>query len=315
MKTQNGKGEIAKGGLRPDYEQAFCNYLREAGESDLVAAYELGRKAFADGVSILDMAALHHDVFARVFRDEPGVTCESAARRSGQFLNEVLSAYELGRRAYGDTVNALRHLNETLEQEVKRLAHSVHDESGQLLVAAHLAIAEEMPSASPEMQRRLNDVTELLYQAEQQLRELSHELRPTMLDDLGLVPALRSLSDSVSKRKQIEVRVEAGFEDRLAPAIEIGIYRVVQEALTNIARHAKAKKVKIELKKKQGAVRCSVEDDGVGFDADAMLSHRGKGGLGLIGIQERLKVLRGTFHAESKPGHGSKLAMSIPLGD
>ena len=315
MKIKGKVIDTGKNSLRTAYEQAFRNFLRQADEAELVTAYELGRKAFAENVGILDMLSLHHGVFAKVASGQAEAICTRSVRLSGQFLNETFSAYELGRRAYSDAVNALHHLNETLEQEVKRLAHAVHDESGQLLVAAHLAIAEVMPEAKPEVQRRLDDVTRLLHQAEQQLREFSHELRPTMLDDLGLVPALKSLADSVSKRKKIQIRVEAPFDERLSPAIEIVLYRVVQEALTNVTRHAKATTVKIELKENRGTILCSVRDDGVGFDPDATLSRNGKKGLGLIGIQERLKVLRGTFHLESQPDRGSKLLFSIPLGD
>jgi signal transduction histidine kinase len=206
-------------------------------------------------------------------------------------------------------------LNELLEQEVKRLAHTVHDEAGQLLVAAHLAIAEVMSSAKPDVRKRLGEVTGLLHQAEEHLREFSHELRPMMLDDLGLIPALRSLSEGVSKRRRLEIDVDSSFDGRLPPAVEMGLYRVVQEALTNVTRHSRARHVKIGLKRKRTKVECFVQDDGVGFDTVAVLSRNGKRGLGLIGIQERLNVLKGTFKIDSRLGRGSKLFISVPLGD
>ncbi len=302
--------------LNVNYEKALRNYLEGAAEKDLVCAYELGRAAFSANVGILEIVSLHHGVLAEISpRKRRDLDGDRFLRLSGQFLAEVFSAYELGRRAYGDTVSSLRHLNELLEQEVKRLAHTVHDEAGQLLVAAHLAIAEVMSGAKPEVQKRLREVTGLLHQAEEHLREFSHELRPMMLDDLGLVPAIRSLAEGVSKRRRLGVEVASSFEGRLPPAIEMGLYRVVQEALTNVTRHSRARHVKINVQRSRTYVRCVVQDDGVGFDADSVLSRNGKKGLGLIGIQERLNVLKGTFRVDSELGRGSKLSITVPLGD
>lgn len=316
MTLRSPAKQAPKPDLKPAYERALQNFLEGAAEKDLVCAYELGRTAFSSNVGILEIISLHHSVLAEISpRKEHDGDAERLIRLSGQFLAEVFSAYELGRRAYRDTVSSLRHLNELLEQEVKRLAHTVHDEAGQLLVAAHLAIAEVMSGAKPEVQKRLREVTGLLYQAEDHLREFSHELRPMMLDDLGLVPAIRSLAEGVSKRRRLEVEVASSFEGRLPPAIEMGLYRVVQEALANVTRHSRAKNVKIRVQRNRARVRCVVQDDGVGFDVDSVLSRNGKKGLGLIGIQERLNVLKGTFRVDSELGRGSKLSITVPLGD
>ncbi|HTZ74150.1 MAG TPA: ATP-binding protein [Candidatus Aquilonibacter sp.] len=316
MSQPSDSGPLAKRDFQAKYASALRNYLRSAAEKELVCAYELGRSAFGQNMAILDIVSLHHAALGKASsRAVQNGGRERLLKRSGQFLSEILSAYELGRRAYGDTVSSLRHLNELLEQEVKRLAHTVHDEAGQLLVAAHLAIAEVMTSAKPDVQQRLQEVTSLLHQAEEHLRQFSHELRPMMLDDLGLVPALRSMAESVSKRKHFEIAVDSTFEGRLPPAIETGLYRVVQEALTNVARHSRAPHVRVMLQKKRAKVLCKIEDDGVGFDADAVLSGNGRRGLGLIGIQERLNVLKGTFRVDSEIGRGSKLSITVPLGD
>lgn len=315
--TPRSRSKLApKADLKSSYETALRDYLEGAAEKALVCAYELGRAAFSANVGILEIVSLHHaailEIARRKRRNGDG---ERLLRSSGQFLAEVLSAYELGRRAYGDTVSSLRHLNELLEQEVKRLAHTVHDEAGQLLVAAHLAIAEVMSGAKPEVQKRLREVTGLLHQAEDHLREFSHELRPMMLDDLGLVPAIRSLAEGVSKRRRLGIEVASSFEGRLPPAVEMGLYRVVQEALTNVTRHSRARHVTIRVQRSRRHVRCVVQDDGVGFDVNSVLSRNGKKGLGLIGIQERLNVLKGTFRVDSQLGRGSKLSIAVPLGD
>jgi signal transduction histidine kinase len=310
------QGQGAQRDLKAKYEKALRSYIQRAAEKDLVIAYELGRAAFAENVSILEIVSLHHVALAEsLARNGKSSGSAKAGKLSGQFLSEVLSSYELGRRAYGDSVSGLHHLNEVLEQEVKRLAHTVHDEAGQLLVAAHLAIAEVMAQVTPDDRKRLEEVTGLLYQAEEHLREFSHELRPTMLDDLGVVPALRSLAEGVSKRRKLAIDIDSPFEGRLPPAVEIGLYRVVQEALTNVTRHSRAGHVKIVLKKTGKKVQCAVQDDGVGFDAAAVLSREGRKGLGLIGMQERLNVLKGTLRVASQPGQGAKLSIIIPLGE
>ena len=315
MTRQSSSVQTINADLQTRYKKAFRNYLRGAGEKDLVTAYELGRKAFAQNIGMLEVVSLHHRALAECsarMRDEEDA--ELAVKLSGQFMTEIFSAYELGRRSYNDTVTSLHHLNELLEQEVKRIAHSVHDEAGQLLVAAHLAIADVLHEANPRVRGRLREIVRLLDQAEKHLRQFSHELRPTVLDDLGLVPAVRSLANGVSKRTKLPIQVTSSLNGRLPPSIEIGLYRVVQESLTNVTKHSRARSVKIDLGRKRGKILCSVQDDGVGFDAAKVLSRNGKKGLGLIGIQERLNVLKGSFHVESQPGRGSKLFITVPIG-
>lgn len=307
--------QILGADLQVTYERILRGYLKDAAEKDLVKAYELGRTAFARDIGILEIVSLHHCALAAApSQNGRPHQNQRVAKLSGQFLTEVFSAYELGRRSYQDTVSSLHHLNELLEQEVKRIAHTVHDEAGQLLVAAHLAIADVVCGATPQMQGRLREVARLLDQAEGHLRQFSHELRPTVLDDLGLAPAIRFLAGGISKRTGLPIRVTSSLTCRLPAATEIGLYRAVQEALTNVTKHSRARSVTIELRKKRGTILCTVEDDGVGFNPEAALSRNGKKGLGLIGIQERLNVLKGTFDIESQKGRGTTLMFRVPLG-
>jgi signal transduction histidine kinase len=315
MTSRANSTQVFEADIKPRYEKVLRGYLKDAAEDGLVKAYELGRKGFAEDVGILEIVSLHHRALAGVssangHRDE----VLRVAKLSGQFLTEVFSAYELGRRSYHDTVSSLHRLNELLEQEVKRIAHAVHDEAGQWLVAAHLAIADVVPGATPKIRGQLRRVGRLLDQAERHLRQFSHELRPTMLDDLGLVPAIRFLAGGIAKRTALPIRVTSSLNGRLPAPIEIGLYRAVQEALTNVSKHSRARNVTIALKRKRGSIQCSVQDDGVGFDEKAAFSRNGKKGLGLIGIQERLTVLKGTFQVKSQPGHGTKLSFTVPLG-
>ena len=314
--AQTNSLQASRADLKPRYERVLRQYLREGTEVDLVKAYELGRRAFAQDVGILEIVSLHQRALTGVstrgqHRDE----VERIAKLAGQFLIEVFSAYELGRRSYQETVSSLRHLNALLEQEIKRIAHVVHDEAGQLLVAADLAITDVVRQATPSMREPLRRVARLLNQAEKHLRHFSHELRPTVLDDLGLTPAIRFLASRISQRAELPIRVISSLNRRLPPEVEMGLYRIVQEALINVTRHSRARNVKIELRMKgRDKILCTVQDDGVGFDPQATLSKIGKKGLGLVGIQERLDVLKGTLHIESQPGRGTKLFITVPVG-
>lgn len=199
------------------------------------------------------------------------------------------------------------------EEEAKRIAHGLHAEAGQLLVSAHLALEEvaaELPSSA---RAHLQNVRNQLDQIGDQLRRLSHELRPTILDDLGLQPALHFLAQGVSTRMGIPVTVEGSTGGHLSPVIDTAIYRIVQEALTNATRHAQATRVTIQLQREAHTIRCAVRDDGVGFDVAAVLARRGEPGLGLLGIRERLYALGGTLSITSASGRGTELRITIPI--
>jgi signal transduction histidine kinase len=214
--------------------------------------------------------------------------------------------------------DALRNLSARYllakEEEAKRIAHQLHDEAGQITASIHLALAEigrELPDPGRE---RLREVTGYLDDIEDRLRRLSHELRPTILDDLGLRPALEFLAEGFTSRTGIPIRVEGTTEGRVDPLVETAIYRVVQEALTNIARHSAASGASIRLRHEHDRLRCTIRDDGVGFDT-TLLRRRGAGrsGLGLLGMRERLDALGGRVQIRSTPGGGTELAFAVPL--
>jgi PAS domain S-box-containing protein len=207
-----------------------------------------------------------------------------------------------------------RYLN-AKEEEAKRIAHQLHDEAGQITASIHLALAEigrELPEPGRE---RLRQVTTYLDEIEDRLRRLSHELRPTILDDLGLRPALEFLAEGFSARTGIQIRVEGRTNGRVDSLVETAIYRVVQEALTNIARHSSAGDASIRLSHAHDRLRCTIRDDGVGFAA-SRLRRRGGGsrGLGLLGVRERLDALGGRVQVRSTPGAGTELSVVVPLG-
>lgn len=300
--------------LAPLYADALERDRRLDDEGVLERAYEIGRQGIARGVGLLELAAIHHEVLAQTLkRISRSSRVEEEVRRAGKFFIESLSPYEMAHRGFSDAVQALRRLNETMEGEIKRIAHSVHDEAGQLLDAARLAISGVGRDASPFIQERLREVRAILDKAESELRRLSHELRPIILDDLGLVPALQVLAEGIARRSGVVVQVDTCLEGRPLPSVETALYRIVQEALTNVVRHSRARNVRIQLARDAAAVlHCTVRDDGVGFDVITLLARKERGGLGLIGIRERLNAVGGTFQIRSEPGWGTELRIEIP---
>ena len=294
-----------------DYQQALSAYVEGGGETLLARAYEFGRDALAEGRSIPDLVGLHSRALRAIVaaadgRRDTGFLIDSATA----FLAETLSPFEMTHRGYRDSLVAWRHINETLEQEIRRIAHALHDDSGQLLVSVHLQLAQvarEVPAAGPKIQ----ECQKLLDQAEQQLRHLSHELRPMVLDDLGWLAAIEFLAAAVSGRTRIPVDVRSSITQRLPAPVETALYRVVQEALTNAARHSKASHIVIEIDQELDSLRCLISDDGVGFEVESCVR---RGGLGLRGMRERLGALGGTLHIVSAPGQGAQIRFNLPLG-
>lgn len=295
------------------YRSSVQDYSIQGGEYGLRQAYELGREAIEEGRSITEIASVHHEALRALIKTQK--TFEARAellQASAAFMVEVLSPYEMAHRGFQDAVKTLRQLNETLEEEIKRIAYAVHDEAGQLLVAGHLALADLSRDLPKPQQEKLERIEQLLDQVQKQLRKYSHELRPTILDDLGWIPALRFLVDGVSKRSRLPIEIDANVAGRLSSAVEIALYRVVQEALANTTRHADAKHVSIRIRRMRGKLCCTVRDDGAGFDVRAVQADRKRTGLGLIAMKERLHAVGGTFSIDSAPGRGTKLSIEVP---
>ena len=184
------------------------------------------------------------------------------------------------------------------EEERRRLARELHDEAGQILTAAKIELdLDGRTQAGTLVGRALN-----------QIRNVSHLLRPSELDDLGLLPALRSLVDDFSRRSRIAAHLEAPDQVPSCPVeLEVALYRVVQEALTNVARHAGARTVEVALRTCDGVVRLTVADDGAGAPGEPT-PH-----LGLLGIRERVAALDGTLEITTAEGAGFRLDATIPL--
>jgi signal transduction histidine kinase len=297
-----------------EYTGALRHYLRHAGEAGLQTAYELGRRGLGEGRGVLNMVDLHHQAMIAVLaeRDPSRPLTSGAVERAGTFFAESMSAYEMTHRAVREANEALRHMNQALEDEVKGIARALHDEAGQLLAAVYLALDQLAREVHPSGKDQLRDVKDLLGEVDSQLRRLAHELRPTLLDDLGLAPAIEFLSEGVSKRSGVRISLQATKGKRLPAPLETILYRVVQEALNNVSKHARATSVKIRLQTSGKAIRCSIIDDGIGFDPKGSTPSAQERGFGLLGMREKLQPLGGEVRIESAPGQGTKILITIP---
>ena len=207
-----------------------------------------------------------------------------------------------------------RQLVRAQEEERRALSRELHDEVGQALTAlrmdlGHLAALREGSAA--QFEERLADTKQLVERTMHMVRDLAMGLRPSMLDDLGLVPALEWQVREFSRRSGIPVDLSVdGVLSGLPEGQRTCVYRVVQEALTNCARHAQAQQVRVTIHGSSSQVSLTVQDDGVGFAA----GNRGKSrGLGLIGIEERVRALGGSMEIVSQPGRGTLLRAMLPL--
>jgi PAS domain S-box-containing protein len=203
-------------------------------------------------------------------------------------------------------------LFEVQEEERRHLARELHDEIGQALTAAKINLQSVAANGGGANFARLQETTGILDRLLGQVRQISLNLRPSMLDDLGLVPALRSLLDEQGRRASVEVRFsEKNMPEKLEPEIQTTCFRIAQEAITNAVRHSHATHIDLDLRCKNGKLRLLVRDNGTGFDAESAQTQTI--GLGLIGIQERAALLGGRAKIISSPNKGTTVDVSLPL--
>jgi len=227
-------------------------------------------------------------------------------------LAEIFAARAAVAIAFSERVarDTVRRVVAAQEEERRRLALELHDETGQALTSILLGL-KAIGSAhnKEEAERAEADVRVLVVQALQDVRALAVELRPSALDDFGLGPALERLAQTFGERSGIETTVETHLEERLSPEIETTLYRVVQEALSNVVKHAAAEHVSIVISQRGRTVAATIDDDGGGFD-EGDVRHEA---LGLVGMRERLALVGGSLEIESALGSGTTLAAQVPL--
>ena len=209
-----------------------------------------------------------------------------------------------------------RHILHAQEEERKRIARELHDETCQALTSLliSLALLEESVT-DPTGRQRICDTRTLAHETLRAVRNMSLDLRPSALDDLGLLPALRWYVKEYQQKCGIEAELTvSGMKERLPPEVETALYRMIQESLTNTAKHAHARHVWVTLTEDGLQLRATIRDDGQGFDAASMLrKHWQDRGLGLAGMQERAALLDGAVEIESEPGAGALITVTIPL--
>jgi len=229
-------------------------------------------------------------------------------RLAETFAARAAVAVELSQRMARD---ALRRVVAAQELERQRLAHELHDETGQALTSILLGLKPlEEALADHPSRAALAELREHVVAALQNVRRLAVELRPAVLDDFGLVPALERLTESFAEQAGIRVAFHSALGDtRLPSEVETALYRVVQESLTNIVKHANACNVSVSLARRESGAAAVIEDDGAGFDPRDVRED----GVGLLGMRERLALLDGRLEVESRPGAGTTVVAEVPL--
>jgi signal transduction histidine kinase len=225
------------------------------------------------------------------------------------FAGRAAVAVEQSQRVARD---AMRRVVAAQELERRRLARELHDETGQALTSILLGLRTiDDARGESELHAAVSVVRDLVRTTLEDVRRLAVELRPSVLDDFGLVAALERLTQSFGEQTEIAVRFEQLLPtaDRLPSEVETALYRIVQESLTNVVKHARAANVRIVLARTDDSASLFIEDDGVGFDP----SSPSETGIGLVGMQERVALLGGRLTIESRAGAGTTFVAEVPL--
>ena len=210
------------------------------------------------------------------------------------------------------------HLESVREEEKKKIARDLHDEASQLLasLSVHLEAAiETLPEGAVKTEAILKKSQAISIRILDQLHKMIYDLRPALLDELGLIPAISSLADSHLTVSGVKVNLSSsGIVRKLQPKTEITLFRIVQEAFNNIIKHAYASRVLVNVDFKTDRIKISIKDDGKGFNVKDTVSNRDKPlGLGLLGMEERIKLIDGSIIIKSNPGRGTQIMIEAPL--
>jgi two-component system, chemotaxis family, CheB/CheR fusion protein len=241
---------------------------------------------------------------------------QAGMRLTVAFMTDITERQRLEKlsETYRGEIRALAaQLITAQEEERRRVSRELHDSLCQKLASLafdveNLAVALPSPAAT---RTRLRKLRERAIKVSEEARHIAYELHPSVLDDLGLVVSLKALCDEFSKIEKMRVEFTAGeLPDSISQQVASGLYRIAQESMQNVAKHAKAKHLSVALVLRDRALVLSLEDDGTGFIPQAV---KGKGGLGLVSIGERARIIGGALSIESKPGDGTRISVRVPL--
>jgi signal transduction histidine kinase len=325
------------------YAATLRKYLANEQEAVLEQAYELGRAAIAGKFGVLDMARVHLEAREKILRlDIGGKNCKRISKHAGTFFLQTLSPFEATHRGFGETNLQLQKRNRALEVEVterkrmeenlrclsnqllhaqeeerKRISRELHDEVGQALTAINMILAALKQNGARNSKiagKKLADAQHLLQNTMQTVHDFARELRPAMLDELGLLPALRTYLQGFARRTGLRVQFRGnGIVEALSGDQKTVLFRVAQESLTNVAKHAHASRVEVSLRKRGDGVCLEVTDNGKSFRGDAMNGVKKNTRLGLLGMQERAKLANGKFTIRTQLGQGTTVSVMIPF--
>jgi signal transduction histidine kinase len=258
-----------------------------------------------------ELAALHRQLKREI---KLRLGAQEALASSKRHRDQLL---ERSRRMENQFRRLTHELLSAQEEERKKISRELHDEIGQILTAVNVKLAAltlETTVSTASFNKRIASTQRLVEKSMSTVHRFARELRPPLLDDLGLVPALRSYLNSFAKRTRLSTHltVFAGIE-RLDNDRRTVLYRVAQEALTNVDKHAEASSVRVSVRRLRGAVQMDIHDDGKSFPIERALSGIRTKRLGLIGMRERVEMVGGTFMIESAPGRGTTVCAKIPF--
>ena len=267
---------------------------------------------------ILELAEAAQAVGAGDLRHTVRVRAQDEIGQLGTAFNKMIAERKRAEdvvRAGREQLQTLSHrLVEVQEAERRHIARELHDEIGQALTGLKLLLEMGARPSADAIRTRLDEAQALVDDIMGRVRNLSLDLRPAMLDDLGLLPALLWYFERYTDRTHVQVTFEhTGLERRFTPDAETAIYRIVQEALTNVARHAGVSEVMVRVWSTRAMLGVQIEDRGAGFDPEAVLSSVAS--TGLSGIRERTGLLGGQLTIESIPRSGTRLTAELPLAD
>jgi signal transduction histidine kinase len=261
----------------------------------------------------VELAATNRQLKQEIARRK---SVEKSLRNSKQHYTRLL---EQSHRLQEQLRLLSRQLLSAQEEERKKISRELHDEIAQTLTGINVRLATLKTEATvntKDLQKKITSTQRLVEKSVDIVHRFARELRPTVLDDLGLIPALHSFMKSFTKRTGIHIHfttITAGRIEQLNNATRTVLYRVAQEALTNVARHARATRVEVNIEKLRNAICLRVKDNGKSFEAQRVMHSKRNTRLGLIGMRERLEMVGGSFAVESALGKGTTIRAEIPF--